>query len=584
MILGRLSIRARLTIAFAAALFCVLALAGLFVYLRVSSGLTEALDDGLEARANDVEALLDRADDDPPELSGGLFEGEEGFAQILTPEGKVVASTLGSGAGSAIDPAQIREARSASLIVDRNVPGLDAEARVLAEPASSPRGSFVVVAGASTGDRDEALAGIAGAFAIGAPVALLLASGLGYLLATRSLAPVEKMRRRADEITLERGGERLPLPQAEDEIHRLGETLNRMLDRIEESLQRQREFVADASHELRTPLAVLRAELELADREGRSREELAAAIGSAADEVDRLSRLAEDLLVVARSDQGRLPIRRERVQVDELIARVGDRFGHRARDGRRRVLVDVPEGLEASLDSLRIEQALGNLIDNALRHGAGDVRVSARRSGEELLLDVSDSGAGFPAGFEHRAFERFTRADGGRTREGTGLGLAIVQAIAAAHGGQRAGSYRETDTDGTRAEGRRRRSPTRRRPIANGVEARVVRDTVTEDGEPVEVTDDWYAQDSRREHLVPRRGHRRVRERQGARPGRVVRGRRRRRRRPGSPCPRNPEPRHGRTARSTTRARPRTTGERHHGRLDEQVAGAVRALRPQPSS
>ena len=435
MILGRLSIRARLTVAFSASLLCVLALAGLFVYLRVSSSLTEALDDGIEARANDVEAVLERSGDKPPQLSGGLFEGEEGFAQILTPEGEVIASTLGPRTGPAIDAAQIRRASTSSLIVNRDVPGLDAEARVFAEPASSEQEDFVIVSGASTGDRDEALAGIAGAFVVGAPLALLLASGLGYLLASRSLAPVDQMRRRADEITLEHGGERLPLPRSEDEIHRLGETLNRMLDRIEESLQRQRSFVADASHELRTPLAVLRAELELAERPGRSRAELVSALDSAAEEVERLSRLAEDLLVVAQSDQGRLPIRRESVRVEELASRVGARFEHRAEEEKRRVLINVPEELEANLDAIRIEQALGNLIDNALRHGAGDVRVSARRAGDELVLDVSDSGNGFPIGFEQEAFERFTRADTGRTGEGTGLGLAIVQAIVTAHGG-----------------------------------------------------------------------------------------------------------------------------------------------------
>ena len=200
----------------------------------------------------------------------------------------------------------------------------------------------MIVAGASTGDRDEALAGIAGAFAIGAPLALLVASGLGYLLATARWRRSTHMRSKADEITLERSGERLPLPRAEDEIHRLGETLNRMLDRIEASLERQRVFVADASHELRTPLAVLRAELELADRSHRTREELEAALRSAVEEVDRLSRLAEDLLVVARSDQGELPIKRERVDLDEPCwvgsapASDAPRERGRPRDRRRR--------------------------------------------------------------------------------------------------------------------------------------------------------------------------------------------------------------------------------------------------------
>ena len=172
MMLRGLSIRAKLTAAFAAALLLVLALAGLFVYLRVSSQLTEALDDGLESRVNDVESLLARSEGQPPKLTGGLFEGEEGFAQILTPNGKVVASTQQQRTGPAIDPAQVHQATDGPVVADRDVPGLDAQARILAEPATFPEETYVIVAGASTGDRDEALAGIAGAFAIGAPLAL----------------------------------------------------------------------------------------------------------------------------------------------------------------------------------------------------------------------------------------------------------------------------------------------------------------------------------------------------------------------------------------------------------------------------
>jgi len=439
MILGHLSIRAKLTVAFSAALLLVLALAGLFVYLRVSSELTGAIDDALQARANDVAALLAREEENPPELSGGLFGGEEGFSQVLTPRGEVVASTLNPGAGPALDPEQVMRAAREQLVVEgSDVPGIEgSEARVLAEPATARDGSsVVVVAGAGTEERREALAGIASAFLIGAPLALVLASGLGYLLAARSLAPVEAMRRRAQEITLERSGERLPLPPAEDEIHQLGETLNTMLDRIEALLERERVFVADASHELRTPLATLRTELELAGRPGRSPEDLRSALRSTIEEVDRLSQLAEDLLVIARSDQGRLPIAREPIELNVLLERVRKRFQDRAREGGREIVIAAPAGLRAELDSLRIEQALGNLVDNALRHGGGEVRLSARGDDGSIVLEVTDQGPGFADGFEGEAFDRFTRADDGRTGGGAGLGLAIVEAIAAAHGGR----------------------------------------------------------------------------------------------------------------------------------------------------
>jgi signal transduction histidine kinase len=195
-------------------------------------------------------------------------------------------------------------------------------------------------------------------------------------------------------------------------------------------------FVADASHELRTPLSILKTELELADRRERSADDLRRAVHSAREEVDRLSRLAEDLLVIARSDQGRLPIKRERVEPGQVLERVQDRFARRADEEERKIVVDAPPGQTADLDPFLIEQALDNLVDNALRHGEGEVRLSARRRDGSVVLEVSDEGPGFPPGFEAQAFERFTRPDGGRTGGGAGLGLAIVRAVAAAHGGQ----------------------------------------------------------------------------------------------------------------------------------------------------
>ena len=260
-----------MTAAFAAAMILILALAGLFVYVKVRSDLNEALEESLASRADDVSALVTTAGSSAPDLGGErLVEGEDSFAQVLSTDGRVVASTLSAGAGAAITPAEAAGAASEPLSGEREVPGIDGEAKLLARPVTTAAGESIVVVGATTQDRSEALAGLTGAFAIGGPVAILLASLLGYGLAGRALAPIETMRRRAAGITLDRSGERLPLPRADDEVRRLGETLNEMLDRIEASLDRERVFVADASHELRTPLAILRTELELARRPGRS--------------------------------------------------------------------------------------------------------------------------------------------------------------------------------------------------------------------------------------------------------------------------------------------------------------------------
>jgi signal transduction histidine kinase len=258
---------------------------------------------------------------------------------------------------------------------------------------------------------------------------------VGYALAAAALRPVERMRRHAAAVTAAETSERLPVPPANDEISRLGHTLNEMLARLEVAFKRERAFVSDASHELRTPLAILRTELELALRGEHTREELEDALRSAAEESERLSRLAEDLLVIARSDQGRLPVRPERIEAGEMLTRVAGRFRTRARAEGRPLAPDPSPGVTLQADPARIEQALANLVDNALHHGEGTVRLSARTVDGQVELHVSDEGPGFPPDFLPRAFERFTRADEARTRGGTGLGLAIAAAIAAAHGG-----------------------------------------------------------------------------------------------------------------------------------------------------
>ena len=275
------------------------------------------------------------------------------------------------------------------------------------------------------GDRDEVLAALLTLMLVGGPLALALAAVAGYRLAGAALRPVEAMRRRAEEISTETSGERLPVPNSRDEIQRLGTTLNEMLDRLEAGLQRERRFVADASHELRTPLSLLRTELELAQRRPRTQEELDAVLRSVAEEVDRLVRLAEGLLLLVTAEEaGMHP---QRIRVSELLERVARRFGP--------VVVEDTLG-EVEADRIRLEAALGNLVENAFRHGAPPVRLEARREGDDAVFVVTDSGPGFPPGFVEHAFERFTRADAARTERGAGLGLAIVAAVARAHGGR----------------------------------------------------------------------------------------------------------------------------------------------------
>jgi two-component system OmpR family sensor kinase len=428
---SRLPIRVRLTAAFALAMVLVLAAAGLFVYLRLKDDLDESVDAGLAARAAAV-AGSGEAETAEPE------EAEEGFAQVLSRSGEVLDEVGGARAPVLTTAESARAGAGGTVRVERDVPGIEGTARIVAGPVTAPATDVAVFAvGQSLDDRNETLAGLAASFAIGGPIAVLLASLLGYLLASAGLRPVEAMRRRAGEVSLAHDGERLPLPAAHDEVRRLGETLNEMLDRLRRSFDRERRFVADASHELRTPVAVIRAELDAALRAGGHDEQVREALVAALEECDHLAQLAEDLLVVARAAEGELPMRRETIEVRPLLEGVRARFGDRAREHGRDVRVDGGDGLRVDADDLRLRQALGNLVDNALRHGAGDIVLRARRSEADggVELEVTDDGPGFDNDLADRAFERFARGDAARTRGGTGLGLAIVRAIAEAHGG-----------------------------------------------------------------------------------------------------------------------------------------------------
>lgn len=406
-----------------------LASAALFVYLRLRADLDERIDTSLQSR---VDGLLDPRRE--PGLVGvALEDPEETFVQLLSSSGEVLDS-VGTVQGAALTPAEAGRARTEGVTLERDLPGVDGRARVLAEAAPGEAGAIVVV-GQSLVDRNDALSNVVSSFAVGGAVATLLASVIGYGLAAAGLAPVEAMRRRAREVSLRAGDEGLPLPAAQDEIRRLGETLNEMLARLRAAFERESRFVADASHELRTPIAIIKTELEGALQVADPQNPVHASLVAATEECDRLGQLAEDLLIIAHAADGQLPIRREPTDVAALLGGVRDRFADRAQRRGRFIRVEDNGDLVQNLDPIRMRQALGNLVENALRHGDGTIEMRARRGADGIEIDVSDEGPGFPPDFTSRAFERFSRADRSRSSEGVGLGLAIVQTIAQAHGG-----------------------------------------------------------------------------------------------------------------------------------------------------
>jgi signal transduction histidine kinase len=410
---------------------------GVFVYVRTAADLLETVDAGLRSRAAILVVAARRNGPASVNVGSGLIEPDEAFAQILDGSGTVVRSNQ-IVRGTAMLPPDIARSIDVPTFFDRRLPGIDDVARVFAAPVQTPSGRAVVIVGSSLQDRADQLLQLAVTLAIGTPVALILISTAGWLLAGSALRPVERMRREAAAISSSDPESRLTLPPADDEITRLGATLNAMLDRVQRSVERERRFLDDASHELRTPLSVLKAELDLALSRPRSTEELTAAVRSAAAETDHLVRLAEDLLVLARSHEGHLPVRGQATDLRRMLETIAERHRPAAARARVELSVHAPPA-DIVVDVARLRQALDDLLDNALRHVApgGRVGVTGVVADATIRLVVDDSGTGFSSEVLSRAFEPFVRgvgaADGDRSR--SGLGLAIVRVIAEAHGG-----------------------------------------------------------------------------------------------------------------------------------------------------
>ena len=422
-----------MTLAFTLGTALVLLAVCAFVYRSAGDDLLAAADAGLVSRA-EVIAADARENGTPVDLIGTrLIERDEAFAQLADGSGAIVQSSPIVEGKPLLDPATIRSIRRPTYF-NRTIPGIDNTTRVIAVPVHTANGPQVVLVGASLQDRRDELIQLAATLGIGGPIALLIIAVAGWLLAGAILRPVEEMQREAAEITSSDLARRLSIPPADDEISRLGRTLNSMLERIEASFAHERRFVDNASHELRTPIAVLKAELDLALSHARSPAELEEALRSAAEETDHLARLAQDLLVLSRASDSGLELHRTDVDLSSLIDGVVRHFEpHAAESGVRIEVGSTPD--RAFVDPVRIRQALDDLIDNAVRHtpAGGVVRVSAVRRDGCLHVRVEDTGDGVPAAFIPHAFEPFARSEA--NGDGAGLGLAIVRAIAEAHAG-----------------------------------------------------------------------------------------------------------------------------------------------------
>lgn len=440
------SLRARLTL-LATALFSFAVITGAVLLLILQRyALTRTLDQDAAKAANQAAAAQ----------SGGQFPrtinvttpGIDGV-QVVDASDRVVATTPGMDRGhSFVLPEQLAGIRSG----DRPTVPDPASAAPLRVVGLSV-GVHTVLVYTDISRVDDSLNLLTRAALIGSPLAVLVMALASYGVITLSLRPVAALRHGAADITAAGLAEqRLPLPSAQDEIHRLAVTLNAMLDRIDSATSRQRTFVGDAAHELRSPLASLRVQLEVAQRLGPT-VDWSGLIDDVLVDVGRLDRLVADLLTLARLDEsgGRLT-RREPVALDELVHGVVDGHEH----GRVAVsLTAVPTPTVGDPDSLR--RVVINLVNNASRYAATTVWVSVEpvtRDGRAFAqLVVEDDGPGIPAHERERVFDRFYRVQESRSREtgGTGLGLPIVRDIVRNHGGRVWLSGRDGGAPGLRA-------------------------------------------------------------------------------------------------------------------------------------
>jgi signal transduction histidine kinase len=433
----RLPVRVRLIAGFATAMLVVLAGAGTFVYLRVEYALDRRLDADLTAQSTAVTTALrdgTLGPRNPAVVSGGLY-------QILDPTGTILAASPGLTTRPLLNPGQVADASRQPVRADYGtlLPISTEPLRVLATPLNpnepTSRGQpAVVVAAVRRDQRDEALRELIAQLALANLAALAIASFVGYRLARAALDPVERYRGQAARIAAGATGVRLDVPTGDDELTRLGRTLNDMLAALDTALERERRFVSDASHELRTPLTLLAAELELALRRPRPAAELEEALRAAATDTADLITLADTLLAVGvqpTPDPGTPAI-----DLAAALPPIIQRYRNAADLADAALRTNLEPAPAVRIDPTRLERIVTNLLDNAIRHGGPPITIAtSTTSGGYARLTVHDAGPGMPAKFLPHAAERFARADTARTTPGTGLGLSLVDAIVAAHDG-----------------------------------------------------------------------------------------------------------------------------------------------------
>lgn len=421
------SVRVRTTAAAVIVVGAAAVIAAVIMVVLLRRTLTAGVRATAILNARSVAVQLEKPGGQLPSLESDAEEEE--FFQLLTPDWVVVESTDNITTPGRVVRLKPGESRRLERVPVRHDPGEANPFVVVARALEG--GTRILVVGRTLESVTEATEAVTELLWIGVPLLLVVVGGVTWQVTGRALAPVDAMRAEVETISTNQLHRRVPQPASKDEIARLAATMNLMLGRLERGQERQRRFVSDASHELRSPVTTIRQHAEVARQhpKGTTIEELAEVV---LEEDARLQRLVEDLLLLAKLDEGTLELRRQAVDLDDLVFEEAERL--RATTGLR---ID-PTGVSAGRvlgDAGQLTRLVRNLTDNAARHARTTIALSLREERDAIVMAIEDDGAGIPESERGRIFERFERLDEARDRDsgGSGLGLAIVAEVAAAH-------------------------------------------------------------------------------------------------------------------------------------------------------
>lgn len=442
------SIRARLTVWYTAVLAMALVICGVVSYDITRRQIRRTTDASLAVTVRQLTgALANEADE-----SNGVLQ-ERSAREVLrdfhdTTRSTIVLTTRGRDfavSGTPLD--RLVDRRMIEQHIRAHRWGYDTidiapPLRLLTQQVTIDGSPFVIAVAASMSDEEALLAALRRAMLLSIPLALIVAALGGYLLARKSLAPVARMSAKARDIGAANLGERVPIDNADDELGELAQTFNSLLERLQQSFQSQRRFMADASHELRTPVAILQGEADVAlsrdDREARDYRDSLAVMRKT---IARLTRIVRDVFLLARSDTGQYPVRFDRFYLEEVVAETAQEFRTLAAENQVVFREEHGSDIAVAGDEDLIHRLLGNLIDNAIRHTppCGTVSVRCFEDHRWARIEVTDTGSGISPDVRERIFDRFFRgdtADRNSGRSGAGLGLPIARWIAETHGGE----------------------------------------------------------------------------------------------------------------------------------------------------